>query len=117
MENKCPNCGKEMKIVVEGSAKNFKCEHCGYSYATTIAKGIEWDTNDYSIILEKNSNVLLSQIKIVSSLSSFNFIKSKALLLEGGLLTTAKATIIKQMIGKLKDEGIKFKVMPEFKYN
>lgn len=116
MENKCPNCGKEMKVIVEGSAKNFKCEYCGYSYATTIAEGIEWDANDYSIILEKNSNVSLSQIKTVSSVSAFNFIESKKLLLDGGPLTTARATIIKRKIDKLNNEGIKFKVTPEFKY-
>ncbi len=116
MENKCPNCGREMKVIIEGSAKNLKCKYCGYSYATTIAEGIEWDANNYSIILEKNETVSLNEIKTVSSLSSFNFIESKKLLLEGGFLTEGRATTIKEKIVKLENEGIKFKVTPEFRY-
>lgn len=116
MKCKCPNCGKEMKVIIEGSAKNFICEYCGYSYATTIAEGIGWDSTDYTIILEKNLNVSINQIKTISSLSSLNFIQSKELLFKGGVLLTGKASIIKEKIDKLKSGEIKFNVIPEFKY-
>lgn len=116
IENRCPKCGKEMRVTIDGSAMNFKCESCGYSYATTFADGIEWDSSDYTITLEKNDDVSLSQIKIVSSISSLNFIGSKRLLENGGVLTTDCAITIKGKILKLKQEDIRYIVTPEFPY-
>lgn len=117
MENKCPNCGKELKVVVDGSAKNFKCDFCGYSYATTIAEGIEWDSKDYTIVLEKNVNPSISQIRTISPVSTLNFIESKKLLLDGGFLTSGRAITIKEVIEKLNDEKIKFKITFDYPYN
>lgn len=117
MENKCPNCGKELKVVVDGSAKNFKCDFCGYSYATTIAEGIEWDSKDYTIVLEKNVNPSISQIRTISSVSTLNFIEGKKILLDGGFLTSGRAITIKEVIEKLNDEKIKFKITPDYPYN
>lgn len=116
MENKCPNCGRELKMIIDGSAKNFKCEFCGYSFATTIAEGIEWDSKDYTIILEKNNAASITQIKTISSTSSLNFIASKKLLIDGGILVKGRATTIKKIIAKLENENINFKVAPKFIY-
>ena len=117
MENKCPNCGKELKIVIDGSAKNFTCDYCGYSFATSITEGIEWDSKEYIIILEKDNTADLNQIKTISKLSQYNFIESKKLLINGGVLNKGRAVYIKQIIQKLKDAGIKFLVTPEFLYD
>ena len=116
MENKCPNCGRKMKITVDGCAQNFKCDYCGYSYATTIAEGIEWDSKDYTIVVENNDVTSINQIKAISSVSSLNFIASKKLLLDGGALTKGRATTIKKIVAKLESENIKFKITPEFIY-
>ena len=117
MENKCPNCGKELKIVIDGSAKNFSCEYCGYSFATSITEGIEWDSKEYTIILEKDNIANLIHVKTISKLSSYNFIESKNLLLNGGILNKGRAIYIKEIIQKLKNLDIKFRVTPELIYN
>lgn len=117
MDGKCPNCKNEMKVTIAGSAKNYKCESCGYAYATTIAEGIEWDIKEYTIVLEKNENVSINQIKLVSSLSALNFPKSRNLLLEGGLLLKGRATEIKKVVALLEREGIMFIITPKFLYD
>lgn len=117
MENKCPNCGKELKVVIEGTAKNFTCKYCGYSFATSVTEGIEWDSKEYTIILERNNKTTLNQIKMISQLSSYNFIESKNLLINGGILNSGRAIYVKKVIKKLKEEDIKFSVIPEFVYD
>jgi hypothetical protein len=114
MENTYPNCVRGLKITVDGFAQNFKCDYCGYSYATTIAEGIEWDSKDYIIVVENNNAASINQIKAISSVSSLNFIAGKKLLLDGGALTKGKATTIKKIVAKLESENIKFKITPEF---
>jgi Na+-translocating ferredoxin:NAD+ oxidoreductase RNF subunit RnfB len=117
MENrKCPNCGYELHETIIGSSLSCKCEHCGYAYCTTIAEGIEWDSRDYTIIIQRDNSATLNQIKMISSVSSLNFLESKKLLLSGGILLKDRATNIKSKIDKLSEVNIKFNVTPEFKY-
>lgn len=59
MGNKCPDCGNKMRVIINDSTKVFECEYCGYSYVTTIAEGIKWDPIDYTIIIDKNINMLI----------------------------------------------------------
>ncbi len=117
MDKKCPNCGKEMKVTIAGSAKNYECESCEYAYATTIAEGIEWDAKEYTIVLEKNEDASADQIKVISSLSALNFLKSKEILLEGGAFMKGRATEIKKVIALLQQESIQFRITPEFLYD
>lgn len=117
MESKiCPSCGSIMEEMVDGCAHNFKCKKCGYGEATTIATGIEWDSNEYAINLLENNLSSIENIKLISSICGENFIYCKYLLKNGGLLIKGKALEIKPIIDKLNKSLIKIKISPEFKY-
>ncbi len=116
MENKCPNCKEILQKTINGSTLTFKCENCGYEFATTIAEGIKWDFNDYTIIICKNNDVAIDKIKAIASISLLNFIDSKKILIEGGIIAKDRATIIKNKIDKLKEAGVEFIVEPKFPY-
>ena len=117
MENKkCPICGKEMITKIDGSALNYDCPNCGYGEATTIAEGIEWDCQEYSIFIEKMDDVKIKQIKCVAKNTGLNYIQSKKMLLEGGLYIKDKAIIIKQRLEELKKIKIKYIISPDFPY-
>ncbi len=116
VNKKCPNCGYELYETVVGLSLSCKCERCGYAYCTTIAEGIEWDSKDYTIVIQKDNLATLNQIKIISSVSSLNFLESKNVLLNGGTLLKDCAFNIKSKIDNLNVANIKFNVSPEFKY-
>lgn len=115
-DKKCPQCGEIMKITVDGSALNYECQKCGFGIATTLAEGICWDANDYSIFLLENTNVTTNKIKVVSKLSGLNYLKSKELLLNGGFLTKNSAVETKRRVDILKESEINFTISPKFDY-
>ncbi len=114
--NKCLNCGNNLQKIKVGSSLSFKCPYCGYAFCTTIADGIEWDSKEYTIIIDKNNETTIDKIKTMASISSLNFIESKKILIQGGVIAKDLAIIIKEKIDKLKTSNIKFNVNPKFPY-
>lgn len=112
----CPKCGTEMFVVYEKPALNLACPKCGCKIATTKWDEIDLDDTDYEIVLKPSINHSMEQIKFISNLTGQNFIASKRLLENGGILLVAKATELKEKIKSLGEIGINFSVTPEFPY-
>ena len=117
-ENKyiCPKCGAEMTAIYEKPALNLSCPKCGCEIATTKWDDIDLDDTDYEIILKAVESPTMDEIKIVSKMTGFNFIKSKSLMNNGGVLLKAKATEINANREILKKANIQFEIYPLFPY-
>lgn len=117
-ENKyiCPKCGTEMIAVYEKPALNLTCPKCGCKIATTKWEDIDLDDTDYEIVLKTSINYSMEQIKLISKLTGKNFIASKKLIENGGVLLTAKAIELRDIMKTLDEIGIGYLVSPEFPY-
>ena len=118
-KNICEKCGGEMFPAIEGSVQGLKCSRCGeWGYMTTYIPEIQNDKTIYSILLQNGNPVTLETIKSVASISGYNYLEAKALLVgtnekvfEGFAEDTLKAA------KNLKDNGIKYNIYPDFKYD
>ena len=117
-ENKyiCPKCGNEMIAVYEKPALNLTCPKCGCKIATTKWEDIDLDGTDYEVVLKPSINHSMEQIKFISNLTGLNFIASKKLLENGGVLLKARAVELKEKMNSLVANGIDFSVTPDFPY-
>ena len=117
-ENKyiCPNCGGEMECVYDKPALNLTCPKCGCKIATSRWDDIDLDPADYQITLESVPHPSIDNIKLVSSITGLNFIHSKALLENGGIVAKENAVKTKEIKTQLDDENIRYLITPDFKY-
>lgn len=117
-ENKCicPECDSEMMAVYEKPALNLTCPKCGCKIATTKWEDIDLDDATYRIFLKPNRSPNTESIKIISKITGLNFIDSKQLLENGGLLFEEKAVEIKRQKTNLDLNNIKYTIEPTFPY-
>lgn len=117
-ENKyiCPECGSEMTAVYEKSALNLTCPKCGCKIATNKWEDIDLDDTTYKIFLRHNCSPSTESIKFISKISGLNFINSKKLFENGGLLFEDKAVEIKKQKINLDLNNIKYTIEPIFPY-
>ena len=117
-ENKyiCPKCGAEMIAVYEKPALNLTCPKCGCKIATTKWEDIDLDDTDYKIVLKSLAHPSMDQVKLISNLTGQNFIVSKRLLENGGVLLSTKAIEIREKKKLLNENGVDFSISPEFPY-
>ncbi|MCQ3035124.1 MAG: TFIIB-type zinc ribbon-containing protein [Bacilli bacterium] len=117
-ENKyiCPDCGSEMIAVYDKPALNLNCPKCGCMIATTKWEEIDLDDTIYQISIMPNCKNDISTIKLLSKITGENFIKSRDLANNGGLLSSGTAIQVLELRKTLIKAGIDFKILPEFKY-
>ncbi len=119
MENnqyKCPRCGSEMKVIFEKPALNLICPKCGFQIATTKWDEIDLDLTNYKIILSKNMNPTINQIKCISSLTGKNYIETIQMFNNSDVVFEGKAIDIISKKEDLKKNGVEFLILPEFPY-
>lgn len=117
-ENKyiCPKCGSIMFENYEKPALNLVCPKCGCNIATTRWEDIDLDDKDYEIVLKRHINPTIEQIKTISMISGMNFVCSKKLLCNGGILLKLKAIDINEKIILINKENIQYTITPFFPY-
>ena len=117
-ENKyiCPKCGSHMTAVYEKPALNLTCPKCRCKIATTKWEDIDLDNTTYKIFLRPNCNPSTESIKFISRITGLNFINSKKLFENGGLLFEEKAVEIKKQKINLDSINIKYTIEPMFPY-
>ena len=74
------------------------------------------DDTDYKIVLKSLAHPSMNQVKLISNLTGQNFIVSKRLLENGGVLLSAKAIEIREKKKLLNENGVNFSISPEFPY-
>ena len=117
-ENKyiCPDCGSEMMAVYEKPALILTCPKCGCKIATTKWEDIDLDDTTYKIFLKPNRSPNTKSIKFISKITGLNYINSKKLFENGGLLFEEKAVEIKKQKIDLDLNNIKYTIEPMFPY-
>ena len=114
---KCEKCGTEMKYFIKGSTQGWNCPNCNWGIVTTYIEPIKDDKTIYSIILTKNNNHDINQLKPISRIASCNFIKAKELLESENIeLVKDNAVAIKECATTLKENKINFEITPDYIY-
>jgi len=117
MENKkCPVCGKELKITIDESSILYECINCGHKEITTYAEGIKWDSTLYKIILKNKQKINNSNIVLISSITGFNYIKSKEILNNGGDIVKDTAVKVAKICSQLNKNNLQYEINPKFQY-
>ena len=114
---KCEKCKTEMKHYIEGHSQNIKCPKCGWGLATTYIEPIYEDNTIYSVIIERGNSVdakSVAEIKKYTNLTNPEIIN----VLKNGdfVLIKQKAFEVKNIINRLNNLNVKYKVEPEFKW-
>lgn len=114
---KCEKCGTEMKHYIEGSSQITKCPNCGWGWASSYIEPIYEDTTIYSVIIEQSNDVnakSISEIKRYTNLANPKIID----ILKNGnfVLTKQEAVEVKNIIERLSNLNIKYRIEPKFKW-
>ncbi|HAS56502.1 MAG TPA: hypothetical protein DEF61_01595 [Firmicutes bacterium] len=112
----CPKCGCKMLEKYDSPALNLTCPKCGCKIATTKWKDIDLDDTEYEIVLMPIKNPSIDQVKFIANLLGINFIESKKLLENGGVLLKCKALKVNNLKERLKENKLLYIVNPNFKF-
>lgn len=113
----CEKCKKKMKWSIEGATQGLRCPTCGWNIITTYIDDINTDETEYSLYIEKVTEVDTEKIKFVAKTANVNFVIAKQMLeKKEACILKAKAPGIKAVIAKLQGLDIDFSVNPSFKY-
>ncbi len=113
---KCIKCGSETQVNSGNSEIIIKCPNCGWSAVTTYMSEIEDDLTSYSIIIEPGNSTEIEMIKLVAEKSGMNVLQARNLLLNGGLMISETAVVIKEISAELDLAGIDYRINPSFPY-
>jgi len=114
---KCDNCGELMVYKCDSSIQGWYCMKCDWNIVTSNIQDIYQDTKEYIIYSNKHDNVTKDQIKVLAQVTGENYIKAKNILsTENKIICKGKAVVIKEVIKKLEENSIFYKVEPDFKY-
>ena len=109
---KCPECGTIMNETYEKPSLILSCPKCGCKIATTRWEEIDLDDKEYEIVLVANNNPTLDQIKVISSITGVNFIKSKEIITRGKPIFKGSPVQVKDIIKTLKEKLLDYSISP-----
>ncbi len=124
----CSRCGQEIISIIEGRTLALNCSKHGVLAVTSYFSDMELDSTNYEIFLQPNNIVNKENIKIISKITSLNFLESKKLLESKTAVSIyrvedeaareiSKPEAILKIARKLKELSLDFYITPEFKYN
>lgn len=106
-----------MVYVCKNSEQGWSCPACGWGVRTTYIDEIYQDITEYSIFIQKVTNITQKKIKVISKIAGVNYLGAKRILENDDIcILKAKAIDIKTAICELESANIPFEVRPEFKY-
>ena len=124
----CSRCGQEIISIIEGRALTLNCSKHGVLAVTSYFSDMELDSTNYEIFLQPNNIVNKENIKIISKITSLNFLESKKVLesktavsiykvKDAAAREISKPEAILKIARKLKELSLDFYITPEFKYD
>ena len=113
----CNNCKSEMEYKIENHTQGWYCPKCNNAIVTSYFSKIDLDETKYEVILLEKNDVNIDNIKMLSKLTGYNFIKSKELLSNGGIGFSGLARDINNKIKILKMHKINYLVKPKYLYD
>lgn len=113
---KCEECGGELIYRVVGHTCCWECPQCGWGLASTFFTPIEVDRIEYTLTIQKTSEITLAMIKCAAKLMACNYIHAKAALENSSGTISGQAQLIKQATEKLSAVGLLYKIEPDFPY-
>lgn len=112
---KCPKCGNILDEIIKLNSREYHCSFCNYGVSAYVTEPIDEDETIYKIkILSQENNI--SQIKLISKVGNINYLISKRLLDNGGILIEDTAKNVLNIREKLDALNIKYSIIPEFKW-
>lgn len=115
-ELKCEKCGSKMFYKIDGHTQGWYCPSCNWSIVTTYFSDMELDETIYKIELLPDANATIDKIRLISKIGNLNFILSKKILNDGGLLVEGPAKNIDKKIKELDLLKVFYKIIPNYPY-
>lgn len=113
----CDRCNSEMKYFEEGRSCGWRCVTCDNSIATSLVEAIYNDTKEYTIMLLPNDDASIGALKVLSKITSGNFISAKELLKNAPVvLLTSNAVEVRDIKEKLDSVKLNYSISPTFDY-
>lgn len=114
--NICDKCGAELRVDRCGCAVTYTCPKCGWSVATTEWEPIDLDDTQYEIRLSEGTPVSKKILSLISAMTGKNFIDSKKIIEDCGVIFVGKARDILEKKDFLTKQGVAFVIEPDFPY-
>ena len=115
--NICEKCGGGVEVRQEGSSQALYCTKCDWAIVTTCIPEILKDVTIYHLHIINGNQNDLSHIKIVASISGFNFLNTKKLLYSASpIVFSGKAIDISKAKKQLEQIGLITETTPQFKW-
>lgn len=113
----CHKCNNDMTFMLEDHTLIWTCPQCGFQLMTTHFSELETDTTVYSVILERTEKYTPAEIRLVAEIAQCNFLQAKTVLDTGNcVLLRSTAQNVLTTARKLKENGLRFHIQPEFPY-
>lgn len=111
----CDVCGTKLVDFIEGQCCGKKCPKCNEAkIVTSYFSVLASDSTIYKIEVLPNNETSLNNIKIIAKLGNYNFVTSKKLLNDGGILVEDNAVNIYEKIKDLDFTKIKYTITPDY---
>ena len=113
---KCLKCGNEVIVINNGREIINKCTSCDYEVVSTYNSPMDLDSTKYVISILGENEISLENIKLISKLTGFNYVKSKIYLQNGYSFEKEYAEKILEKKKEFDKYGIKYQIIPKFPY-
>lgn len=111
----CEKCKAEMIWSIQGATQGWRCPTCGWNIITTYIDKLNADATEYSLYVVNTSEINNEKIKFIAKTAGVNFLIAKHMLEEKeACVLKAKAPKMKEVIAKLQELNIEFKISPLF---
>lgn len=113
---KCPKCGNEVKVIINGFDLINRCTVCDYEVSTTYNSPMDFDGTKYVISILAHNEISLDNIKLISKLTNSNFLQAKSCLEKGYMFDKEYAISILEKKKLLDKTNIRYQIAPNFQY-
>lgn len=110
----CERCGEKLEVFRQASTQGLRCPNCDWSALTTQIPGVQVDETVYEVRCSGNYKNE-SHIRVVSEITSLNFLMSRKALQEGVFIVfSGRAREALRVRNVLSSVGLTYRVSPEF---
>ena len=113
----CEKCGTVMVPIDPDKPVGMKCPKCGWGWVTSYIEPKLEDQTVYTIILDRDNEPGVKELKAISEVAGCNYLQAKSLITEASKkLVEGIATDIECYIEVLDKASVRYHVEPKWPY-
>ena len=113
----CEKCGAVMEKADPNLPIGMLCPKCGWGWVTSYIEPIYTDHTLYRVILLPDTPYSKDNLLLIAEIAGINILQAKKVFEDIPTdIYSGKAVEVKEVIQKLEEKSISFKIEPEFPY-